>query len=76
VDYVYRTQISDQKQAVVKMSIKLRDPDNVEKSLISFFGRILFSGVSLSCILWTDHKLSFICHTGNSGLHYWLAVCV
>jgi hypothetical protein len=35
VDQVYRTQISDQKQAVVKMPIKFQVPDNVEKSLAS-----------------------------------------
>ena len=60
----------------MKMSMKIRVPDNVEKSFISFLGRTLFSGVSLSCILCTDHKLSFIGYAANSDVHYLLAVCV
>jgi hypothetical protein len=59
----------------VKISMKLRVPENVEKSLTRFSGRTLFSRDSLSCTLWSDHKPSFICCTGYSGVHYLLAGC-
>ena len=57
---VYRNHISDQQQAAVTMPMKLQVPDNVEKSLTGFSGRTLSSGVSWSCNLWADHRLSFI----------------
>jgi hypothetical protein len=43
MDWIYLTQVRDQSQSVLKMSMKIRIPENVEESLSRFSGRTLLS---------------------------------